>query len=286
MVYLFCGGYFYTLLAYVFVFPGVPCRSYTVHCPCIEFLGLFCRGSCCFLLSSVHCIVFCSVWSCIQVCLFLAGLLCFHPVLGFWFFVLTSFIISWWVISLLGVSRTLLRPCMLMRRLSPVRLYSSRISFVLTIRRLFSLVVIDLLGDGPILWSILWACIALFFFIILGIWRYPVQLECVCIYMYVCVYIYVSVYVYIYICVYMCLCVCMYIYMYMYIYIYIYLPLYRSLYIYLYFVKCTVHICHCFIVTCIPCHNSAFLWMSTVDTIKELNWIEFLEANTGRGLLR
>ena len=70
---------------------------------------------------------------------------------------------------------------------------------------------------------------------------------------------------------YVCLCVCMYIYMYMYVCIYIYLPLYRSLYIYLYFVKCTVHICHCIIVTCIPCHNSAFLWMSTVDTIKELN---------------
>ena len=35
---------------------------------------------------------------------------------------------------------------------------------------------------------------------------------------------------------------------------------------------CT-YICLCIIVTCIPCHNSAFVWMSPLDTIKELNWI-------------
>ena len=38
-----------------------------------------------------------------------------------------------------------------------------------------------------------------------------------------------------------------------------------------------VMICLCITATCIPCHNSAFVWMSTVDTIKELNWTESLK---------
>ena len=97
---------------------------------------------------------------------------------------------------------------------------------------------------------------------------------CMHIYVCVCIYICECICIYMHMCVYVCLC--MYVYIHVYVCVYIYLPLYRSLYIYLYFVKCTVHICHCFIVTCIPCHNSAFLWMSTVDTIKELNWIELI----------
>ena len=105
--------------------------------------------SCSFVLFSIQCLVF--------------------------VFVVASSIISWLVISLLRVSRTLLRPCLLMRRFSPVRLYSSRISFVLLFHILLSFIVIDLFSEGPVLWSILWACITLFFFIILSMGRYPVS---------------------------------------------------------------------------------------------------------------
>ena len=105
--------------------------------------------SCSFVLFSIQCLVF--------------------------VFVVASSTISWLVISLLRVSRDLLRPCLLMRRLSPVRLYSSRISFVLLFHILFSFIVIDLFSEGPFLWSILWACITLFFFIILSMGRYPVS---------------------------------------------------------------------------------------------------------------
>ena len=59
-----------------------------------------------------------------------------------------SSIISLLVISQLKVSMALLRPCLLMCRLSSVRLYSSRISLVAALHRLFSVVVIDLLSDG------------------------------------------------------------------------------------------------------------------------------------------
>ena len=79
--------------------------------------------SCSFVLFSIQCLVF--------------------------VFVVASSAISWLVISLLRVSRTLLRPCLLMRRLSPVRLYSSKILFVLLFHILFSFIVIDLFSEGP-----------------------------------------------------------------------------------------------------------------------------------------
>ena len=47
------------------------------------------------LLTLIICIVFCSVWSYIQVCLFLAVLFCFPSNAWFLFFVMASFIISW-----------------------------------------------------------------------------------------------------------------------------------------------------------------------------------------------
>ena len=89
-------GYLHILLLHAFGFPGVHNRVNTLHCPCIGFSGLFCRGSCCFLLSSVHYIVFCLVWSCIQVCLF-AALFCFPSSAWFLFLYLPPLLfLGWW----------------------------------------------------------------------------------------------------------------------------------------------------------------------------------------------
>ena len=88
---------------------------------------------------------------------------------------LASSKISCVVICLFIMSRAFPRPCMLIDRLSSVRLYSFSISTVLILHRLLLWVVSDLFSEGPFLWSILWACIILFFFIILSTGMYPVS---------------------------------------------------------------------------------------------------------------
>ena len=57
--------------------------------------------------------------------------------------------ISCVVICLFIMSRAFPRPCLLIDRLSSVRLYSFRISTVLILHRLFLWVVNDLFSEGP-----------------------------------------------------------------------------------------------------------------------------------------
>ena len=88
---------------------------------------------------------------------------------------LASSEVSCVAICLFIMSSAFPRPCLLIDRLSSVRLYSFSISTVLILHRLFLWVVSDLFSEGPLLWSILWACIILFFFIIISIGMYPVS---------------------------------------------------------------------------------------------------------------